>query len=81
MRNADGIERGLYDGAAMAPEGRVEHALAWIAGDYPPKWLRLVGLCERAAESGWPPSRALSCRYAASSAWTTTCGACSAATC
>ncbi len=57
MRNADGIEAGLYDGATMAPERRVEHALAWIAGDYPRKWLRLVGLCERAAESGLPRIR------------------------
>lgn len=52
MLNADGIERGLYDGAPMTPERRVEHALAWIAEDYPRKWLRLVNLCERAAASG-----------------------------
>lgn len=57
MRNADGIERGLYDGAAMTPDRRVEHALAWIAGDYPRKWLRLVNLCEEAARSGWPRIR------------------------
>lgn len=37
MLNADGIERGLYDGAPMTPERRVEHALAWIAEDYPRK--------------------------------------------
>ena len=52
MRNADGIETALCDGAPMAPERRVEHALAWIAGDYPRKWLRLVGICEEAARSG-----------------------------
>lgn len=57
MLNADGIERGLYDGAPMTPERRVEHALAWIAEDYPRKWLRLVNLCERAAASGWPRIR------------------------
>ena len=51
MRNADGIETGLYDGTAMTPERRVEHALAWIADDYPRKWLRLVNLCESAARS------------------------------
>lgn len=57
MRNADGIERGLYDGAPMAPERRVEHALAWIADDYPRKWLRLVDLCEQAKADGWPRIR------------------------
>ncbi len=57
MRNADGIETALCDGAPMAPERRVEHALAWIAGDYPRKWLRLVGICEEAARSGWPRIR------------------------
>lgn len=49
MRNADGIETGLYDGAAMTPLRQAEHALAWIADDYPKKWLRLVGICETAA--------------------------------
>lgn len=39
----------LYDGVAMTPERQVEHALAWIADDYPRKWLRLVGICETAA--------------------------------
>ena len=57
MRNADGIETALYDGVPMTPERRVEHALAWIAGDYPRKWLRLVNLCEEAARSGWPRIR------------------------
>ncbi|MCU7584556.1 hypothetical protein N1614_04235 [Adlercreutzia muris] len=57
MRNADGIEATLYDGAPMTPERRVEHALAWIAGDYPRKWLRLVNLCERAMADGWPRIR------------------------
>lgn len=54
MRNADGIENSLYDGAPMTPERRVEHALAWIADDYPRKWLRLVGLCEQARADGCP---------------------------
>lgn len=57
MRNADGTETGLYDGAPTTPERRVEHALAWIAGDYPRKWLRLVNLCEETARSGWPRIR------------------------
>ena len=57
MRNADGIETALYDGAPMAPERRVEHALAWIADDSPRKWLLLVSLCEGAARSGWPRIR------------------------
>lgn len=57
MRNADGIECGLYDGYPMTPERRVDHALAWIADDYPRKWLRLVDLCERAMEDGWPRIR------------------------
>ena len=33
----------LYDGVAMTPERQVEHALAWIADDYPRKWLRRIG--------------------------------------
>ena len=57
MRNADGVEAALYDGVPMTPERRVEHALAWIAGDYPRKWLRLVNLCERAMADGWPRIR------------------------
>lgn len=57
MRGTDGIGAALYDGAPMAPERRVEHALAWIAGDYPRKWLRLVNLCEQAMAGGWPRIR------------------------
>ncbi len=54
MRNADGVETALYDGVPMTPERRVEHALAWIAEDYPAKWLRLVRLCEQARADGCP---------------------------
>lgn len=47
----------LYDGIARTPAMRVEEACAWIADDYPHKWLRLVGLCERAAGEGLPRIR------------------------
>ena len=47
----------LYDGVQRTPLMRVEEACCWIADDYPRKWLRLVGICERAAESGWPRIR------------------------
>ena len=57
MRNADGEGAPLYDGVAMTPLMRVEHALAWIADDYPAKWLRLVRLCEGAMDAGWPRIR------------------------
>lgn len=57
MRNADGVETGLYDGTVRTPSTRVDEALAWIAADYPAKWLRLVRLCERAKASGWPRIR------------------------
>lgn len=70
MLNADGIERGLYDGAPMTPERRVEHALAWIAEDYPRQVaaarepVRARGGVRLAAHPGagtcscWRPSRA-----------------------
>ena len=44
----------LYDGATRTPLMRVEEACAWIADDYPAKWLRLVNLCEGAIAAGWP---------------------------
>lgn len=47
----------LYDGVARTPSMRVEEACAWIAEDYPRKWLRLVNLCERAKADGWPRIR------------------------
>jgi len=47
----------LYDGVARTPLMRVEEACAWIAEDYPKKWLRLVNLCERAMADGWPRIR------------------------
>lgn len=43
----------FYDGVKRTPKQRVEEACAWIADDYPRKWLRLVDLCENAAKSGW----------------------------
>ena len=46
-----------YDGVARTPLMRVEEACAWIAQDYPHKWLRLVNLCERAKADGWPRIR------------------------
>ena len=42
---------------AMTAEKRAECAMAWIAQDYPQKWLRLVGLCERAMREGMPRIR------------------------
>lgn len=57
MRNADGIETALYDGVARTPRMRVEEACAWIAEDYPRKWLRLVSLCEQAKADGLPRIR------------------------
>lgn len=45
------------DELARTPHQRVEDAAAWIADDYPGKWLQLVGLCERAADRGWPRIR------------------------
>lgn len=47
----------LYDGVPRTPLMRVEEACAWIAGDYPRKWLRLVNLCEQAKADGWPRIR------------------------
>ena len=47
----------LYDGVARTPLMRVEEACAWIAEDYPKKWLRLVNLCEQAMADGWPRIR------------------------
>lgn len=47
----------LYDGATRTPLMRVEEACAWIADDYPAKWLRLVNLCEGAMAAGWPRIR------------------------
>lgn len=47
----------LYDGVARTPLMRVEEACAWIAEDYPRKWLRLVNLCEQAKADGWPRIR------------------------
>lgn len=47
----------FYDGVARTPAMRVEEACAWIAEDYPKKWLRLVNLCERAMADGWPRIR------------------------
>ena len=52
-----GVSTALYDGVARTPGMRVEEACAWIADGYPAKWLRLVGLCERAAGEGWPRLR------------------------
>lgn len=49
--------RAPYDGVARTPLMRVEEACCWIADDYPRKWMRLVGLCERAIASGWPRIR------------------------
>lgn len=49
--------RELYDGVVRTPKMRVEEACAWIADDYPRKWMRLVGLCERAMAEGWPRIR------------------------
>ena len=51
------VNRELYDGVARTPAMRVEEACAWIAEDYPRKWLRLVNLCEEAMISGWPRIR------------------------
>ena len=47
----------LYDGVLRTPAMRVEEACAWIAEDYPKKWLRLVDLCEWAKAQGWPRIR------------------------
>lgn len=47
----------LYDGVLRTPTLRVEEACAWIANDYPKKWLRLVDLCEQAKADGWPRIR------------------------
>lgn len=47
----------LYYGVARTPAMRVEEACAWIAEDYPKKWLRLVDLCEWAKAQGWPRIR------------------------
>lgn len=47
----------LYDGVRRTPQMRVEEACAWIADDYPRKWLELVKLCERAQRSGLPRIR------------------------
>lgn len=47
----------LYDGVARTPALRLDEACAWIADDYPRKWLRLVNLCEDAKSSGWPRIR------------------------
>lgn len=47
----------LYDGVLRTPAMRVEEACAWIAEDYPKKWLRLVNLCEQAMADGWPRIR------------------------
>ncbi len=47
----------LYDGVARTPAMRVEEACAWIAEDYPRRWLRLVNLCEWAGGRGWPRIR------------------------
>ena len=47
----------LYDGVLRTPAMRVEEACAWIAEDYPKKWLRLVNLCEQAKADGWPRIR------------------------
>lgn len=47
----------LYDGVLRTPAMRVEEACAWIADDYPRKWLRLVNLCEQAKADGWPRIR------------------------
>ena len=52
-----GIAKLPYDGVRMTPQGRIEMACAWIADDYPHKWLRLVNLCERAMKDGWPRIR------------------------
>lgn len=46
-----------YDGAVRTPLRRVEEACCWIADGYPRKWMRLVGLCERAMAQGWPRIR------------------------
>lgn len=43
------VSKQLYDGVVRTPKQRVEEACAWIAHDYPHKWLRLVNLCEREA--------------------------------
>ena len=47
----------LYDGVKRTPQQRAEEACAWIAKDYPKKWLRLVNLCENAKAQGWPRVR------------------------
>lgn len=47
----------LYDGVLRTPAMRVEEGCAWIAEDYPKKWLRLVNLCEWAKDQGWPRIR------------------------
>lgn len=47
----------LYDGVLRTTAMRVEEACAWIAEDYPKKWLRLVNLCEQAKADGWPRIR------------------------
>lgn len=46
------ISNKLYDGTMPNYELMTEAALAWIADDYPKKWLRLVNLCEAAANRG-----------------------------
>lgn len=47
----------IYDGATTSPRERVEYACAWIADDYPRKWLKLVNMCEQAQDKGWPRIR------------------------
>lgn len=51
------VSKQLYDGALRTPAKRVEEGCAWIAKDYPKKWLRLVDLCEWAKSQGWPRIR------------------------
>ncbi len=51
------VSEQFYDGVLRTPLMRVEEACAWIAEDYPHKWLRLVNLCEQAKDDGWPRIR------------------------
>lgn len=51
------VTKQLYDGVTRTPSQRVEEACAWIADDYPRKWLKLVNLCEQAKANGWPRIR------------------------
>lgn len=46
------VSRTLYDGVTHTPLLLVEEACAWAKEDYPRKFMRLVGMCEKAKAKG-----------------------------